>query len=151
MVLHLVHAGLLELPVLYISGFINRRRARYYDLLLAVSRDGAWNEWILFMLDALSAQAAETKQTALSILQLFESMRDRIRREYPKIYSAELVEQLFSYPVVTPVNLARQLGIHYTTATRHLKALTDAGFLTDAEVGKYHLYANHELLKIVQE
>jgi Fic family protein len=151
MVLHLVHVGLLELPVLYISGFINKHRARYYELLREVSSNGAWNEWILFMLDALSAQAAETKQTALAILQLFESMRDRIRREHPRIYSAELVEQLFSYPVATPVNLARQLGIHYTTATRYLKALTDAGLLTDAEVGKYHLYANHKLLEIVRE
>ena len=151
MVLQLLHAGLLELPVLYISGYINNHRERYYDLLLSVSRDEAWQAWIMFMLDALSAQAAETKRTALAILELFESMRDRIRRKHPKIYSAELVEQLFSYPVVTPVNLARQLNMHYTTATRYLKALTASGLLRDAQVGKYHFYANHELIGLVQE
>jgi hypothetical protein len=49
-----------------------------------------------------------------------------MRAEHRKIYSAELVEQLFSYPVLTPVNLSRLLG-------------------------KYKLYAHHALLDLVRE
>jgi Fic family protein len=150
-VLHLVHARLLELPVLYVSGYINRNRAAYYELLRAVSREEAWEGWVLFMLDALGEQARETRQTAERVLDLFNEMRERMRAEHRKIYSAELVEQLFSYPVLTPVNLSRRLGVHYTTATRYLTELAKAGILTHSTLGKYKLYANHALLDIVRE
>ncbi|HEY9593053.1 MAG TPA: Fic/DOC family N-terminal domain-containing protein, partial [Spirochaetia bacterium] len=52
-ILYLVKAGLLDLPVLYLSREIIRRRDDYYRLLQAVRTEGAWEEWILFMLEAV--------------------------------------------------------------------------------------------------
>ena len=75
--------------------------------------------------------------------------KNRFKSKLPKIYSTELVERLFAYPVVTPVLLGKEIGVHYTTASRYLKALQEAGFLKDLEVGKYHMYMNDELLNVL--
>jgi Fic family protein len=48
--LFLVHWGLLPYALLYLSAFFERNRDAYYDLLLAVSQKGAWNEWLSFFL-----------------------------------------------------------------------------------------------------
>ena len=51
--LFLVEQGLLDIPVLYLSRYIIDNKKAYYDGLLAVTTDGAWEPWILFMLAAI--------------------------------------------------------------------------------------------------
>jgi Fic family protein len=46
-VLMLVDAGLLRLPVLYLSRYIIDTKSDYYRLLLAVTAESAWEEWVL--------------------------------------------------------------------------------------------------------
>ena len=48
--LFLIDKDLLESPILYLSRFFIKRRDDYYRLLLSVTRDAAWEEWILFAL-----------------------------------------------------------------------------------------------------
>ncbi len=56
-VLLLCEWELLEQPVLNLSAYIEKYRQQYYDLLLQVSQKGAWEEWLLFFLRAVHAQA----------------------------------------------------------------------------------------------
>ena len=42
------HFGLLDLPVLYLSGYILRHKSAYYRLLREVTERAAWQEWVLF-------------------------------------------------------------------------------------------------------
>ncbi len=44
--LYLVHARLLEIPVLYLSRFIIRNKGEYYRLLRGVTESGAWEPWL---------------------------------------------------------------------------------------------------------
>ena len=50
--LFLVEKDLLDIPVLYLSRYIIDNKKTHYDRLLAVTTDGAWEPWILFMLAA---------------------------------------------------------------------------------------------------
>jgi hypothetical protein len=59
------------------------------------------------------------------------------------------VDCLFSHPVIAPVKLGQILGMHYTTATRHLSELSKAGILRDVFHKKYHLFVNHRLMGII--
>ncbi len=150
MVLHLVHAGVLAVPILYISGYITKNRTHYYRLLKGVTNSGNWEEFILFLLKGFYLQAKQTKATLIAIAEFHESLREQIRKEHHKVYSADLVEALFTFPVITPVRLGKALGIHYTTASRHLAELAKANILREAEVGRYHMYVNERLLTIVR-
>jgi Fic family protein len=148
-VLSLVNAGILSLPILYISGYINKNKNDYYRLLLEVTTNGNWDEYILFMLNGFYLQAKETKDLLFKIMKLFFDFKKELKKDHKKIYSADLVEALFSYPVITPVKLANELGIHYTTASRYLVELEKSGTLSSKKIGKYHFFANKQLLQII--
>lgn len=149
MVLQLVQDNILRFPILYVSGFINKNRSEYYRLLRGITTQSDWNAFILFMLRAFYSQAKETKAMFLKIMDLYRTFLEEIKKQHPKIYSADLVQQLFLLPILTPVRLGNNLGIHYTTASRHLYALTQSNHLKSTKVGKYHFFANHRLIKIL--
>lgn len=150
-VLQLIQRNLLSLPILYISGYINRNRSEYYRLLQSVRTDENWHGWIYYMLKGFHEQAKETKSTLLNVLKLLEKTRDHIKERHWKIYSSELVESLFAYPIITPVHLGKQLDVNYRTASRYLAELEKDGTLAESYIGKYHLYANKPLLKLLKK
>lgn len=146
MVLQLIHEEVLNYPILYISGYINRNRSDYYRLLREVSVSEAWLPFIQFMLNAFHAQAKSTKETLFAVMNLYNQVKEELREKLPKVYSADLVDALFSYPIVTPTTLAEQLGVHRATASRYLEALRENEFLSDEFVGKHHLHINKPLI-----
>ena len=151
MVLSLIQDGVITLPILYVSGFINNNRGEYYRLLRKVTVEGDWNGFILFMLKAFYVQAAETKAGLFQIMTLYFEFKNNLKKDQKKIYSADLVDVLFSFPIITPVRMARELGLHYTTASRHLLQLAKSGFLKEQMYGKYHLFINERLIKIMKK
>jgi predicted transcriptional regulator len=74
-----------------------------------------------------------------------------IRTNIPQIYSAELIEAIFVNPVQTPVNLAKDLNIHYVTASKYLKALAEADHLHVFKHGRYTYYINTKMLNLLEE
>jgi Fic family protein len=50
----LVHGGILHRPLLYLSYYIKRHKAEYYDRLTAVRQDGNWEGWLRFFLHGVS-------------------------------------------------------------------------------------------------
>ncbi len=73
-----------------------------------------------------------------------------VKLTHRKIYSSELIEAMFSLPFITPVSLGKKLDGNYRTASRYLSELAKGKILIDSYVGKYHLYANVALLKILK-
>lgn len=149
MVLQLVRDEVLELPVLFISGYINKNRNEYYELLRGVTARDAWKPFIEFMLQGFYLQARETKDTLKRVTNLHKELKNVIKENHPKIYSADLLEALFSYPVITPTQLAKELDIHYTTASKHLGQLAGAGILQSMKVGRNHFFINRRLIAIL--
>ncbi len=150
LVLQLVQSKVLSMPVLYISGYINRHRSDYYSHLLAVTTNRDWHGFISYMLEGFCDQAYATQKTLVDILELYQNYKEKVRNEYGKIYSAELIDALFTFPILSPTRLAEALGMHYTTTSRYLSQLASAGILSEAVVGKYHLFANFRLMEILQ-
>lgn len=150
MVLYLLQEELLHYPILYISGYINHNRSEYYRLLRQVTTDGNWFDFIEYMLKGFYLQAKETKDQLLKVRGLFYQYKAEIKKECPNIYSGDLVETMFSLPIITPVRLGILMDIHYTTATRYLKQLSEKDFLEHQPFGKYQLYINKKLLNVLR-
>ena len=148
MVLYLVHQGLLALPTLYLSGYINRHRPDYYRLLAGVSTHGEWTPFILFILEGFYQQARETKQMLVDSVALLQQFRETLRQSGRKV-PQELIEAVFTQPITTPTQTARTLGIHYSTATKYLNQLVELGLLEVSELGKYRLYTNKQLVELL--
>jgi Fic family protein len=59
---YLVWKGILSKPLLYLSFYLKNNRSEYYDLLMKVRMEGAWEDWLKFFLKGVS----ETSQEALT-------------------------------------------------------------------------------------
>lgn len=59
-VLYLVKQQLLNSPILYLSRYINQNKNAYYNHLQAVRENHAWEEWVLYMLEAIIQTSAHT-------------------------------------------------------------------------------------------
>ena len=119
--------------------------------MLGVTTDGNWHEFIEYMLDGFYIKARETREDLKKITNLFDEIKEQIKTGNKKLYTTDLIEAIFTYPVITPTKLVSEIGNHYTTASKHLMQLVEMGILKEAVMGKYHLFANHRLLKILSK
>ncbi|MEX2181383.1 MAG: Fic/DOC family N-terminal domain-containing protein [Gemmatimonadaceae bacterium] len=148
-VLYLLKEGLLDLPVLYLSGPIVRSKPRYYELLQAVRDRGVWEDWILYVLDAVAESAREGIAKIASILAAQLEVKHRVRNEFPKIYSQDLINNLFTHPYTKVRFVMEDLEKSHVTAAKYLETLTAAGILEKRKVGRATYYINVRLMEIL--
>ena len=147
--LFLVEQQLLPLPILYLSRFIIARKADYYGLLLRVTRDAAWEPWILFMLQGIEETASWTTAKIGSIRQLMAEAVEHVRTTTPKIYSRELVDLVFEQPYCRIANVVEAGIAGRQAASRYLQALVSSGLLREQESGREKLFVNSRLLMLL--
>lgn len=148
-ILFLIDQKLLDLPILYLSRYINDRREEYYHLLMNVTTHSAWEPWTLFMLAAVETMADWTRGKIWAVRRLMDDTIHRVSTELPKIYSRELVEVIFTQPYCRISDLVDQgLGTR-KTAAKHLGELTTIGLLEDRKLGRERLYLNKPFLQLL--
>lgn len=147
--LFLVEQGLLNIPVLYLSGAIIRHKADYYRLLAGVTRDQAWEEWILYMLEMTRTTAEWTAAKIRSIQALMAWTVDELRAKAPGLYSRELVELVFTQPYCRIGNVVEAGIAKRQTASEYLKQLCAVGILDEIKVGRDKLFVNTRLLQLL--
>ena len=148
-ILYLVQQGLQDVPVLYLSRYINRNKADYYRLLQSVRETGHWEEWLLWMLQGIEQTARQTTLLIGEIKTLMQHTKEKLRRELPKIYSQDLINNLFKHPYTKVEFVITELLVHRSTAVRYLDALVDAQILSKHKLGKDNYYFNTELYRLL--
>jgi cell filamentation protein, protein adenylyltransferase len=149
-ILTLVQAGLLDIPVLYLSRTIIASKQEYYRRLRAVTEAQDWEGWSLYMLAAVEETARWTTGRVLAIRDLFEATTERCRRELPgRVYSKELMELIFTQPYVK-IRIVVDAGIaERKTAADYLHALERIGVLVGEKRGREVIYRHPALLTIL--
>ncbi len=147
--LFLIEQNLLPLPILYLSRYIIENKADYYRLLLAVTREAAWEPWLLYMLRAVADTAAWTTTKIGAIRELAADTADYVRHKLPKIYSRELVDVIFEQPYCRIANLVDAGLAGRQAASRHLKALASIGVLREQAYGKEKLFVHPKLMNLL--
>ncbi len=150
-ILYLIQEGILEIPVLFLSRFIIQNKSSYYQLLLDVTRNGAWEEWILFMLEAIIQTTTWTKQKIEDILDLLKETQIKVKESLPKIYSHDLVELIFVQPYCRIKNL-EDIGLaKRQTASVYLKELCKIGILKEEKRGREKVYIHPRYIQLLIE
>jgi len=147
-ILYLVLSDLLELPILYLSRYIIQHKTDYYRLLQAVRTENAWEEWILFMLDAVDQTSKQTIGLIQAIKLLMQKIKSELRENY-KFYSQELLNHLFKKPYTKIEFLMTELNISRVTAAAYLNVLTENNMLVKHKIGKSNYYINWQLMEIL--
>ena len=148
-ILVLIQEELLALPILYLSRFIIANTADYYRLLIEVTRERAWEPWVLFMLKAVEETAHWTTDKILAIRALSDDAAAYVHERLPKIYSRELVDAIFEQPYCRIANLVDKGVAQRQAASRYLQELVSVGVLREVKVGKEKLFTHPRLLQLL--
>ena len=148
-ILYLIQQDLLQLPILYLSRHIIANKSDYYKLLLDVTRDGAWEPWILFMLKAVEETSRWTTDKIAAIRNLSEHTTEFVRDSLPKIYTRELVDVIFEQPYCRISDLVNKGVAKRQAASRYLKDMVELGVLVEQAAGKEKLFIHPKLMKIL--
>jgi Fic family protein len=146
----LVQWGLLPLPLLYLSAYFYRLRQDYYDLLMAVSQRGDWQDWLLFFLHGVTEQAQDAIVRAKHLQDLQAAWRDRLTRVRTSTLLLRLADGLFESPVITIPEAQRLLKVTYPSAQRNVEKLVEAGILQQIGESSYgKTFVAVEILEII--
>jgi len=147
--LYLIQEGLLTLPILYLSRYIIQNKAEYYRLLLDVTQNHSWEEWIIFILKGIEKTSHWTTNKIQTITLLSEHTREFVKDQLPKIYSYELVDLIFEQPYCRISNLVDKDIAKRQTASNYLKQLCEIGVLNEIEVGREKIFIHPTLIQLL--
>jgi len=147
--LFLIQEDLLTLPILYLSRYIIKNKTEYYRLLLDVTRDQAWEPWIIFLLHGIEDTAHWTTAKIAAIRTLSGFTIDYVKQKAPKIYSRELVDLIFDLPYCRIQNLVEKNIAGRQAASRYLKQLADIGVLEERTIGREKLFIHPKLMYLL--
>ena len=148
-ILYLVYMGLLDIPVLYLSRYINQNKSDYYQLLQKVNISGNWNGWVIWMLQGVHETSQQTINLIRKINVLMEKFQQKIQLADESIYSKELLESIFKHPYTKIKFIENDLGVHRQTASKYLDKLVELGLLAQRKIGKSNYYINNELFELL--
>ena len=151
LVLLMIHWGLLPLPLLYLSAYFHRHRETYYDLLMAVSAQGAWHEWLLFFLRGVAEQADDAGRRAGSLQDLQRSWDDRLQSVRATGLMHRVMNLLFEHPILSANDIVERYEVSHPTAMQTLRRL-EAMKIVEEITGRQRnqRYLAVEILTILQ-
>ncbi|MDI9894316.1 Fic family protein [Rhodococcus sp. IEGM 1381] len=148
-VMLLIEAGLLRMPVLYLSRYIIDTKNDYYRLLLAVTSEAAWEAWVLYVLAGIERTSNDTLRKIEAIRALQDDFSVRARAVTRGGADSEFQSVLFEQPYCRINTVIARCGVSRPTATGWLNALVEAGLLQESKVGRDRLFINREFLRLL--
>jgi Fic family protein len=147
-VLYLMDRGRLPAPLLYLSGYLDRRKNDYYDRLQLVRERGEVSEWLQFFLDGIAVQAIDAVDRAEQLSDLREDYRSRLKGGGR---SALAVDLLFANPILTVKYIQDHLGVSQPGATNILRRLASVGIVEEigTRPGVRHRWLGREVLQVL--
>ena len=125
----------LSQPMFYLSSYLEANRDAYNSRLQNISRNKDWDSWIEFFLSAVMQQAKSNSFKVKQIMNLYDSMKERIQKLTHSQYVIRLLDSLFNRPIFKTTDLIKETGIHKPTAMGLLRQLKDAGILKELRPG----------------
>lgn len=150
-VLFLTRAELLDTPILYLSRHITRTKEQYYRRLQAVRTHDMWEEWVLYMLEAVTESSKTTLELVDGIRGQMARMKKRLRNEAPELYSQDLLNNLYRHPYTRIEYVMKDLHVTRQTAAKYLDRLAEKGFVGKHRSGKNNYYINIELVRLLMD
>ncbi|MDD2871348.1 MAG: Fic/DOC family N-terminal domain-containing protein [Candidatus Gracilibacteria bacterium] len=150
-ILYLVKNDLLNMPILYLSSYIIKHKSDYYRLLQEVRENENWEEWILYMLDAIEKTSINTMEMINNIWDLMGKTKKSMKEKIPKLYSKDLLEIIFSHPYTKIEFLVDGMGMTRQTSSKYLNELVINGYMIPIHKGKNKYFINLELFELLRK
>jgi len=145
--------GLLPQPLLYLSAYFEAHRQDYYDHLLAVSQQGAWESWLMFFLDGVDQQAQKVTGQLQRLWEIRLKYGEKITGERMQETLAQAIDFLIGQPIITVNQLQEGIGLNnYVTAQRYVDRLINLGILRQlGGRSRNRLFVADEIMQAIEE
>ncbi|MDP3910790.1 MAG: Fic/DOC family N-terminal domain-containing protein [Gemmatimonadales bacterium] len=141
---------LLDQPLLYLSAFFEMHRAQYYELLLAVSQHGEFEQWIRFFLEGVRTQSEDAVRRADRLHALREDYQARLKKTKAPPLQYRIVDLLFEHIVVSASTVVNELDVTHRAAMMSLRALAALKLVTEPVKRKrYRVFWAKEIDRIL--
>ena len=141
--------GLLELPVLYLSRYITTTKHDYYRLLQETRDNGLWSDWCIYLLKGVAMTARSEIKVVKELRDLMQGTKKDLRERVPKIYSQDLLNNLFRHPYTKIEYVENDLGVSRITAAKYLDRLAAEGFVKKQKIGRTNFFINEPLFQLL--
>jgi Fic family protein len=129
---------------------LDQRKEEYKDRLLDVSITGNHDAWVQFFAQAVKAQAEDALNRVDQIIQIREEMLTSLKAQGAHGVVRDIVDDLISYPLITPTLAAELHNVTYPPANRAIQRLVDLGYLQEMTGRTYgRVYACHAIMRVL--
>ena len=126
----LLHAGVLQEPLLYLSLYLKQHKSVYYELLDRVRRTGDWEAWLAFFLEGVQVTAEGAADTTRRLLELFANDRNAIEKLGRRAGSAlRVYAALRERPILSITEASERASLSFSAASSAMELLVDQGIV----------------------
>ncbi len=129
---YLFWKGILARPLLYLSFYLKKNKADYYDTLMKLRLEGAYENWLKFFLNGVSETSEESANTAREIIKLKDDLITKIyENSISSVYAVKLIDLLFLTPLISVKDAYKRLKISNQAANELFKRFESIGILKE--------------------
>ncbi len=133
----LCQQNILTKPLLYLSFYFKKNRAEYYDRLMAVRKNGDWENWIKFFLRGIAEVSDEATESARAILKIKEDATNALyKKDGTNSNYQRLLNYLFEQPFIKRSDVEQYLDVSNPTAGSILEVFCQMNILVDCTPDK---------------
>ena len=134
------------------SYYFKSHRQYYYDLLNGVRKDGDWERWLDFFLDAVIETSRESYEIILKLHAQIQSDRERIASLGRAATSALAVHQaMLRHPIINIAKLKDLTRLTNATIGSTLNRLLDFGIIEETTGNKRNrLFSYNRYIKSLE-
>jgi Fic family protein len=142
---------ILSKPLLYLSFYLKKKRQQYYDLLMKVRTEGAWEDWIRFFLQGINETSEEAAKSAREIIQLKDKLvAELYKSSIASVYAVRLIDLLFETPLISTKDIIEKLKISKEAANELVKKFEKINILEEITGKKrYKKYSFKRYIEII--
>lgn len=148
----LCQQNILTKPLLYLRFYFKKNRAEYYDRLMAVRKNGDWENWIKFFLRGIAEVSDEATESARAILKIKEDATNALyKKDGTNSNYQRLLNYLFEQPFIKRSDVEQYLDVSNPTAGSILEVFCQMNILVDCTPDKARnkMYAFGKYLDIL--
>ena len=151
--LYLMEKKLLSKPVIYVSYFLKMNQIEYYDRISEVRRNGNYEQWVAFFLEAVGSAARDALESVGKLSTLHEENISKLpKSNRRKDNVRELFDYLEQHPIIEIKQTAADLEVSYNTVSAAVKKLMELGILKETtNAARNRVFAYEEYLEILKQ
>ena len=139
----------ISLPFFFISEALERNKYIYYDLLNGIRKNNDWSSWIDYFLLTVRKQCDKYIDMVDRINELYEKDLEIAKSVIKSNKVVDLMNLLYSYPIINATIVTKNLEIAPATATRYLNDLADIKIIYSNQRQRHRVFYYYNLLDII--